>query len=99
MRIALLLLLVFATSASSATPGTTAGLTREKALFIAEAAAQSRGFNLNKYSLAKSDRELSGDGKEWSFLYECRAVPSPFGCHFLVVVNRITGEAEFVPGM
>ena len=99
MRITSLPFLVFATSALSATAGAPTSLTRETALSIAEASAQSHGFDIKKYSLAKFDRELSEDGKEWSFLYECKAVPSPPGCHFLVVVNRATGSAELVPGM
>jgi hypothetical protein len=71
-----------------------ANLSRTEALAVAERAAGDRGVDVNDYVLSETGKELSDDDQEWSFLYQCKPVTPSLGCHFLVIVNRVTGAAE-----
>ena len=73
-------------------------LSRKDALTIAEKAAKANGIDLKHYKLGSFPRELSEDGKEWTFYFECAPGPVPPGCFFWVSVNRVTGAAEYSPG-
>ena len=77
---------------------TSQGLSRKEALVIAEKTAQEHGVNLKRYELAAFPRELSEDGKAWTFYFSCTPEPVPPGCHFWVDVNRASGAAKYLPG-
>jgi hypothetical protein len=82
----------------SATADNRGGLSRGDALATVSRSAKSHGIDLRKYKLSTFPRELSEDGKEWSFFYLCAPGPAPPGCHFFAVVNRATGVVKFLPG-
>ncbi len=101
-RILLLVsLLGLATSVSPTEPQThpsqSPALSRADSLPLAEAAARKQGYDPSKFVLSTFGAEVTEDGKEWLFGYECPGIHPP-GCNFLVVINRGTGEARVIPG-
>ena len=73
-------------------------LSREDALAIVAQSAKSNGYDLKKYKLSTFPRELSNDGKEWTFYYQCTPPPIAPGCFFFATVRRETGVVKFAPG-
>ena len=71
---------------------------REDALAVIARTASAHGYELKHYALSTSSHELSEDGKEWSFHYECIPPPVSPGFRFLVTVSRLTGVPTFMPG-
>jgi len=98
MRRIFLCILLDVLSSSSALAGDESSLSREKALAIAKKTAKARGIHLERYKLEAFPRELSKDGKEWTFFFQCTPQPIPPGCHFWVSVDRSTGAATYLPG-
>jgi len=88
------LFIVVATGCSQPAEGL---ISRDRALALAQRAAAQHGYDLDKYILSDFGEELTKEEKEWAFAYHCKPVPAP-GCHFLVVVDRSTGEADVLPG-
>lgn len=73
-------------------------LSRESALAVVGNSAKANGYNLKNYKRSTFPRELSADGREWTFFYECTPPPIRPGCHFFVTVQRETGAVKFFPG-
>jgi len=100
LRTAVLLLIAIISFACTPKPNErTEGrlLSREKGMAVAAQAAKAHGFVLSEYYLDTFGEQLSADGSEWLFVYNCQPVPAP-GCHFMVVVNRHTGQTKVFPG-
>lgn len=71
-------------------------LGREEALDIAERHISEKDVDLREYRIRMDGEELSEDGNKWLFLFECWEWRP--GCHFLVIVDRRSAQAEFMPG-
>ena len=89
-------LIALATGCNISSPST-AKISREKALELAQQSAMRHGYNLDKYMLSGFNEEISKEEKEWSFLYQCKPITVP-GCHFLVIVDPSTGATRVIPG-
>jgi hypothetical protein len=74
------------------------GLSREDALAVVAISAKYHGYELKNYKRSTYPLELSKDGKEWTFYYECTPPPVSPGCHFFVSVQRETGAVKFYHG-
>jgi hypothetical protein len=75
-----------------------ASLTREQALAVAESYAKHAGHDLSKYQLDTFGRQLSEDEREWHFVFLCSPGPPPPDCGFSVLIDRETGSAKLWPG-
>ncbi|RDY65442.1 hypothetical protein [Lysobacter soli] len=73
-------------------------LAREQALARAREVAVTDGRDLERYELDTFGDELTEDRSEWVFVFRCKPAPAPPGCHFMVVVDRRTGESQLFPG-
>ena len=93
-----ILALAVALTTSSLPAGAPGLLSREQALAIVASSAKANGYELKNYKLSTFPRELSKDGKEWTFNYECTPPPIAPGCFFFVTVNRESGAVKFMPG-
>lgn len=74
-------------------------MNREQGLARAREVAKSSGRDLARYELNTFGDELTEDRSEWVFIFQCKPIPPPPGCHFMVVVDRRTGDARLFPGM
>ena len=91
-------LTVIALAPWSSFVGTPQSLSRQDALAIVVSSAKAHGYELKNYKLSTFPRELSKNGNEWTFYYECTPPPVRPGCHFFVTVNRTNGLVQFAPG-
>jgi len=73
-------------------------ITREQGLARAREVAKSDGRDLARYELDTFGNELTADHSEWLFVFQCKPRPAPPGCHFMVVVDRRTGDTRLFPG-
>lgn len=72
-------------------------LDEAEALRIAEAAATSEGYDLDKYNMTGCHYEFVRKDGTWTVFYELKP-PTPPGGHFLVSINDQTKEATVQPG-
>ena len=73
-------------------------MTREQGFEIARKAAKDHNYDVTRYVLDTFGRKLSEGGTEWIYVFNCKAVPAPPGCFFMVTVDRRTGNAEVLRG-
>ena len=73
-------------------------MSREQGLDRAREVAKEDGRDLARYELDTFGDELTEDRSEWMFVFQCKPMPAPPGCHFMVVVDRRTGDARLFPG-
>ena len=93
MRNILPVLLLLALCAGCAT---TAEITREKAIEMANAMAIDSGWALAEFDLLSVDERKFDGRSEWALFYDGK-VPYP-GNHFFVTVDKHTGETILFPG-
>ena len=93
MRCIPLILLLITLCAGCAT---TALITREKAIEIANAKAIESGWKLEEYELPSVSEYKYGGKSHWFLYYEGKA--QTVGNHFSVIVDKQTGTADLAPG-
>ena len=72
-------------------------LTKEEVLKLAEEAAKSGGYDINKYNMTGCYYEYTEKDKTWTVFYELKP-PTPPGGHFMVSVDDQTKKATLAPG-
>jgi hypothetical protein len=75
---------------------TTARLTKEEVIVLADASARSRGYDLNEYE--RPEPQYDAADQTWSLLYDQKPVGETAGKHFTVAVNDKTKNTALVAG-
>ena len=75
----------------------TTNLAKAHVLQIAEVAAKSEGFDIEKYNMTGCHYEYTDKDKTWTVFYELKP-PTPPGGHFLVSVDDQTKTATLARG-
>ena len=74
-----------------------ADLTEAEVLRIAEAAARSEGYDVDKYDMTGCDCESTAEGRTWTVSYDLKP-PTPPGGHFMVSIDDKTRKATLARG-